>query len=364
MPSFATVFSLAFCALAVDAKDSARLVRKSVNSDGTVMSASSQTDQFEEPQMGSKVQDVLREMEDLARSGNTPEPEKIKTIKSIVADELLPDLQATHDSAAKQVGINLAAIDTCNTNALARLQEIKRSTEVSVGKERTDHADCREEEKNKESNKDDKCKELDDFLNGINVPADLPAGRPRDQMVQYVKTMSQYFCPKGPTVTTLDEACTAALTEHAKHKAACDRLQATFELGFCTWRTELTDACSALSACYVSAKKVYSDHMSDTKELVRKWKVEYGALKKILCYVEVWLSDNDVKTADKDQLAKCESSSIDTSPMDIDFGKPADQAQCPLTAVETYPGTAGFVTTEYVNFKEYVNDVIPCLSVK
>ncbi len=112
---------------------------------------------------------------------------------------------------------------------------------------------------------------------------------------------------------------------------------------------------------YASATKIYNGHVSNAKELVKKWKVEYGALKKILCYVEVWLSDNNVKTASADQLQKCESSNIDTSPMDIDFGTPAKQAQCPLTAVEKYPGTQGFVTTEYANFRDYVNDVIACL---
>ncbi len=332
------------------------------------VSASGRTDEIDKPEMSSdevletKVQGMLHDVEDMVRSGATPEPDKIRTIKSIVADELVPDLQATRDSAAKQVGINLAAIDTCNSNALTRLQNIQATTEVSVGQERTEHLKCRDEEIDINGTKQKKCAELDAFLNAIIVPADIPAGRPRDPMVQYVQTMSEYFCPKGPEVTILDYACRLGIKEHWLHQHTCDKLQGTFELGFCTWRTELNDACVALSACYQSALKVYNDHVSDTKELVKKWKVEYAALKKILCYVDVWLSDNDVKTADAGQFNKCNGASVDTSPMDIDFGAPAGQAQCSTVAVENHPGTPGFVTTEYLpKYKEYVIEVIPCL---
>ncbi len=304
---------------------------------------------------------MLLELEGMARSGATPEPDKIRTIKSILDDELLPDLKATRDGAAKQVKVNLAAIDTCNAKGLAKQKEIKETTEVSVNQARTQHAACREEEKNKNSTKGARCDELDNFLNAIKVPANLPKSRPRDQMVKYVKTMSVYFCPKDPTVTTLDEACKLASAEHAKHKDACEKLQDAFELGFCTWKTELTDECKALSDCYESTLKKYNDHVSDTTELVKKWKTEYGALKKILCYVDVWLSDNDVKTADADQLNKCNGSSVDTSPMDVDFGSPAAQVACPMTAVENYPGTPEFLSTEYANFLDYVDEVTPCL---
>ena len=63
---------------------------------------------------------------------------------------------------------------------------------------------------------------------------------------------------------------------------------------FNTLRTELNDACVALGDCYEGAKKTYEDHKTETTALVAKWKTEYAALKKIECYVEVWLSDNNV----------------------------------------------------------------------
>jgi len=313
--------------------------------------------------MGSRAVAILDEVEEMVRSGSVPESDKIKVIKDIVTGELVPDLKATRKVAVDQVGVNLEAIKTCNANMLSRSKEISTSTEVAVGKSRTVHATCREAEKGKNSTKGSRCQALDDFLNGIVVPANMPDPKQRDAMVKYVQTMSEYFCPKGPTATDLDEKCTAATKAHSSHKAECDRNQAAFENGFCTWRTQLTDRCTAQSQCYKSSTAVFNEHVAATKTLVKKWKVEFAALKKILCYTEVWLNDNNAKTVDAEQLKKCESSTIDTSPMDIAFPTAPAKATCSLSSVQNHPGTAGFVTTEYANFNDYVVTVIPCLHV-
>merc|ERR1719454_1965761 len=104
----------------------------------------------------------------------------------------------------------------------------------------------------------------------------------------------------------LDEACKAAELEHAEHKTDCNKKQAQFELAFCTWRTEVTDACKNLDTCYSDKVKAYQTHLDVTKELVKKWKTEFKALKKIVCYTNVWLASTN--TADmSDQYAKCKA---------------------------------------------------------
>lgn len=312
----------------------------------------------------SRVKNMLSDIQEMARSGVTPEPAKIRTIKSIVEEELVPNLKATRDSAEKQNGINLDGVKKCNTNNAETKQKIKSSTEAATGTARTEHAQCRTDEKDKTSTKDDKCKQLDDFLDGINPPETMPADKTdRPEMVGYVKAMSDYFCPKK-TVKELDQACTAAEDEHAKHREGCHRKQAVFESDFCTWRTELTDACGALDTCYKSALKLYTDFKKDTSDLIEnKWKIEFQALKKISCYVDVWLSDDNANTVDAGKLSECDSKTIDTTPMDIDFGTPDAEAKCSLAAVQNYPGTDGFRTTEYAAFNDYVTDVINCLTV-
>merc|ERR1719267_421950 len=71
-----------------------------------------------------KVQNMLKDVQDMARSGANPNSEKIRTIKEIVDAQLIPDLEATHELEKKQVAENLKSIDTCNTNSAASQKTI------------------------------------------------------------------------------------------------------------------------------------------------------------------------------------------------------------------------------------------------
>jgi hypothetical protein len=307
---------------------------------------------------------MLDELSEMMKAGLHPNTTGIHSIKDMVSN-ITADLQVTRDTAAKEVKMNLEAIDECNSNAVRQITQIKSSSEKSVDTDRKEHAHCREMEKGKHARKVANCTDLDNFLLQLYVPAKEPASKTnRDAMVSYVEKMNEYYCPKGPIATELSEACLDAEAAHQEHKDVCDRSQATFESAFCTWRAQQVDACSTLSKCYDSAVTMYREHVATTKELVAKWKVEYSALKKILCYVQVWLSDNNVETANAEVLSKCGLSTVDTSVLDIAFGTPAAQATCPLTAVETYPGSKDFRKTEYSDFDDFVAEVIPCIGEK
>merc|ERR1719356_1564335 len=205
-----------------------------------------------------------------------------------------------------------------------------------------------------------KCDALDAFLDAIEVPATLPPSRKRAQMVEFVTTMSDYFCPKGPEATKLNTACLNAISDLGTQKAECDKNQAAFESGFCTWRTQIIDTRSALDKCYSSAAASHGELVDTTKGNVAKWKTEYTSLKKIVCYTDVWLNNNDASTVDSNMFEKCKSQTIDTSPMDIEYPTVPPQADCPTTKVDIFPGSAAFPTTEYKDFLGFVVDVIPC----
>merc|ERR1719428_590493 len=196
------------------------------------VSAAGDTSEFSESmveiedtvQVSSAVQDMLDEVHEMARSGAHVSGDKIKVIKDIVEGELMPDLKATHQAAKTQIGVNKAAIETCNKNMTSRTQEISSSTKVSVGSARTEHAECRKQEAEHKKTKTARCQELDDFLNGIGGFPSMPNPKGRDAMVKYVETMSTYFCPKGPKATDLDEKCTASTNVHSGHRAKCNKL--------------------------------------------------------------------------------------------------------------------------------------------
>jgi len=361
MPTLSFIILVVSGFAACDASYATPAIRKQPRSQPGHGSDDSLFAVMEQPKAGAAVQRFLLEFEDMARSGSRPQEDKISVIKKIVQDELMPDLKETHAAAKNQVSLNLDAIDQCNKNSGSRLGSIKSTTEVAVGKRRIEHSSCRGTEKDKLGVKTAKCQELDAELEAINDPVNLPSGRPRAEMVSFVKTMSDYYCPKGPPVEAMNTACLQATSEHDEQKEQCDRSQASFESGFCTWNQQLVDACDAHSSCYADAKKAYNSHVVATKELVKMWKVEYDSLEKIVCYTDVWMNDNNVNTADKAKLDECnkKKEASPNHPMDIDYGTPADQAQCSLAAVENHPGTPGFVAAEYANIDAVV-EVIPC----
>jgi hypothetical protein len=342
-------------AAAVDSK----LVRKhkfemSVSSNGKVAGASAEKASLYESTR--QAQDLLAEVEEMVKSNDPASREKIQQIMDIV-EKLFPDLEFERDQEKEQVGINLAAIGACNADSTKRQQTIKSTTETHVGSDRGTHTSCREEEKNKEEHKNGRCGELDTFLNVTNTPAEKPSGR--DAEVEWVEDMSSYWCPQGPKATELDEACKKAEREHAEHKASCDHKQYTFESDFCTWRSELTSACSNVQTCYSGAVKAYNDHKKIAEDLIEKWKTEWASLKKIRCYVDVWMKDEHAKM--ESQYETCKALEPDTTVMEIDFGKVPAKMTCDLTPVQVYPGTTKFPQVEYSAFSRYAAEPLSCL---
>jgi hypothetical protein len=165
-------------------------------------------------------------------------------------------------------------------------------------------------------------------------------------------------------VTGLNEACKKAEKEHEDHKADCDRKQGSFESGFCQWRTALVNECSNLKTCYEGAVANYNQHVEITKELVKKLKTEYKSLKQILCYIDVWMNNEDTSNVDASQYAKCQENDPTeeaNKALEIDYGKVPAKATCDTAPVQIYPGTTEFPTTEYSAFSKYAIEPLACL---
>ena len=115
--------------------------------------------------------------------------------------------------------------------------------------------------------------------------------------------------------------------------------------------------------CYTATRAAYDKSVESTTKLVAKWKVEYSALKKINCFLDVWLSDGDANTVSSEKLAACKATDADASVMNIDFGTPVKEFVCADAGFGTlpdYPGTPDFVTKEYGAWPDLVQDVIHC----
>jgi len=313
-------------------------------------------------------QTVLAEVEDWARSGSPPEGRNIKTIDDL-AKKLEDALYATHKDAQAQVDENIARIEKCNTEQDDSMRHITATTKVQVGKHREEHAKCRNEEVDIFEDMEKKCNHLTAWLKETVQGTPKQEGSSDDEMVEYVGQMDSYWCPKGKVAREKQTVCEKRKRDHSKKKEACDKFQAIFETGFCSWRTKLIDVCNTHETCYDEAKNAYDAHVKSTKVLVQKWKIEYTALKKIICYVNVWFEKDDHATVaggedtdvERKRLDECKSLKPDDSKMDIRFGEAPEKKECSLQDVKEYPGTAGFKKIEYSKWLEFINEPSSCL---
>jgi hypothetical protein len=313
-------------------------------------------------------QTVLAEVEDWARSGSPPKGKNIKTIDEL-AKKLEEALYETHKDAQNQVHENIAQIEKCNTDQESSMEHIRKTTKVKVGERRDEHAKCRNEEVVVFKDMEKKCKHLTTWLKTTVEDTPKPEGSTDDEMVDYVEKMSGYWCGKGKVAEGKQKVCEDRKQDHRDKKEVCDKFQSQFESGFCVWRTEMIDVCKAQETCYDAARNAYDAHVKSTQMLVQKWKIEYTALKKIICYVNVWFDkDNHATVAggedtdvEREKLETCKSLMPDQTKMDINFGDAPEQKECSLADVKVHPGTEAFKTTEYSTWSEFVNEPSSCL---
>jgi len=342
-------------------------VESHVAADGTVTSSrisSKPTD----------VQGLLSEVESMVDSGATPDDDKIKTIDDLL-DQLLPVLMASRDTREEEVKANTEAVAKCNADQEAAIEKISSGIKKTTETKRQEHRDCRKEEEDvHHAHKVKTCKALTSYLTEIEAksPEQPQNTDDDDAMVEWVEAMSDNWCGQGTIANEKEAACHKATKAHKDHKEKCDKIQDEFELSFCTWRTRLVDTCDAQKTCYDDAMKEYNSHKAETIELVKKWKVEFVALKKMSCYINVWLTAKaeafeKTSTATASKLEKCKALRPDETKMEVSFiPAPPAKKECSLEEVKNYPGTSEFKSTEYVEphlNPAFVKEPTHCLSI-
>merc|ERR1719353_755063 len=297
----------------------------------------------------------------MIRSGQMPSTTKIKDIEKLVSEEILPELQATHSMAQMDITMMSHAASATNQNTYQELQTTKHTMEVQVMPARDALSNCRIAEAPLNASKVLHCSERDRFQEGIELPASLPSERSPALMGPYLDAMSTYFYPKHDEFVKLDTTCINATSVYDVHRSSCNMKQAQYEVDFCTWRTRMTDICMVASHTYAHAVATYRSKEASTKVLVQKMKTEYTAIKKILCYVNVWLSDNNTSTANQTILEACNMSAVDTSPMDISYPGVPCATTCDTSTTAAYPGTEAFAAG-YANYSQAPATITPCMA--
>jgi hypothetical protein len=278
----------------------------------------------------------------------------LEAIKATLAGTEQDNINKSHTEDQDLLNTRYAAFGTCSTT-LAIDQVEDSATQSLVDGNRTSHAQCRNQLKGLETDRDTKCKFLADFEAGVKVPECSAPGHER---------MAEWFAKHSSWVTTTQASwiqanteCETTTTAYSDKDATCDVTQTQFETDFCHFRVLVHSTCRSYENCYANAENVYSTDLNAIRDREKGRKVDYTAIEKIKCYIDVLISDgeNDDRAT---QMQGCEAlcavqdgeANPCTDGLVINSHNLPDAQTCSLDAVSSYPCGTDFVATEYTAF--------------
>jgi hypothetical protein len=260
----------------------------------------------------------------------------LNSIKAIISDILMPRLLDSHASGEKQLNDSIVHIDACVTKADQDMAVVA-GLNNSAAQAEAAHKTCREEEETENNDKTTTCGALTYFLNHSVYPTipDPPTVVAMRPIMRIYKCLAIDFEEK-------DTRCNSSTLKHSDKVAVCNGDQANFESYFCAYRDALVAAATTYTTCYTTSNTSHDRLVKDTKASVDRWKVEYLAIKKIECYLDVWLGDGNVSTVDPSKVTACDSAVVDTSALDIVYPVVPSPRIIDTSLVQEYPGTSNF----------------------
>jgi hypothetical protein len=223
----------------------------------------------------------------------------------------------------------------------AKAEDAELATQVS-GKH-SGHVGCRERLSADDADMLTKCNDLEVFISQINPPC-TAAGR--SGMTGFWSGYKTYYDGNFPAWQEKEAACATAEQKRAATDAECDGLQRAFETSFCSLRLEMLTTCSEYNQCHSLAEVEFDDVMVASTRAEASRKIEWTAIEKIKCYIDVLVSDdeNDAKQA---ALTACKDLDPGTSHLTLTAPSLPVPPPCDLAAVSIYPCTDGFVNSRY-----------------
>jgi hypothetical protein len=286
---------------------------------------------------------------------------QVTDMGTIVQDTLLPGLLEAHNFSQVQLDEAMRRLEDCNTALETGLAAQVTPLETLTGEAKFNHTTCREAQKLLKENMTTMCDLLSSFLTNSLFPTlgespELPQARTDFHQYEIL----------APEFVLKDRACNESTIAWEEKVLVCDGMQAAYQSDFCEYRQALLGVASTYSTCYGDNKYEYETLFAQLQEQVLKWKAEYTSIKKIECYLKVWLADADVNTVNATTATWCEEHVPDTSVMDIIplvLDVP-DAHVVDTSVVEEYPGTEGFPSFAYSNLQgiTYNHDIPSCIS--
>jgi len=257
----------------------------------------------------------------------------------------------THAEDQDEVDRARDAVTKCDEWA-----HIKNASRVTTREEA--HATCRSLEADLQQTKATACSKYLDAMQGLDEPdcaASLPADpQPAElpSMLSCVQETADWWEDFNASVTVLAVSCDEASAAHEDKKSSCDSAQTTYEATFCSYRTQLTGACSAYDKCRASAVAEQQDVQAKVQVAEASRKAQYVAAAHIECYLEVLMASPEQQ---RGLLEKCSSLTVLTTQLNMNYHEVPVGAGCDVSPVATHPCQEPWLQERYEGEKWYSN---------
>jgi len=277
-------------------------------------------------------------------------------LASIEAEMLtiLDDTAKQHTENQEEVNSVRDAISFCGVEATEKHTKDGgiEDQSKSVDQGRIDHNTCRITQTSALTDKADKCEAFQIYNDNLSPPAcatSFPDG-PSDSRLECISKLKEWSHQHDREYREKMKLCgDAAVLLHETQKG-CDKNQASFEGGFCTYASTLNEACDAQTRCRTNFVAARSKTHSQVKVAEGGRKAEYKSAKMIVCLLDV-LSATAAEMPGL--LAGCNNLAIETSSLDMVYPEIPAAAACDASPVAAKPCGDSWLNTEYESQTEW-----------
>jgi len=279
---------------------------------------------------------------------------EVKTSLTEVSEVAIKDAHDA-DNAARQQAFDRVASQCDGAYQSARNQDntIKGATDTTE----EEHKTCRAAQASATQTTEEKCDAVDNYLGALTPPScQVPT---RDGMNAYIKSLEDYYKALEQNWPNVQATCTDAQAAEATKTTECNTKQGAFESAFCSYRHDVYTTCKEYRSCFNTMEYELSQVLESTQKSADARKLEWTAIQKIKCYVDVLLSDKE--TAERqEQMNACKNLVVDTSHLDLDPVGTVEPNTCTdLAEVSEYPCTNKFIKIKYDGISN-IQDCQPC----
>jgi len=217
------------------------------------------------------------------------------------------------------------------------------------------HTTCRGEQDGLLVDRTTKCDALTTFIAGVSACPSVPG---RDGMGAFFSSVGGIWAQQQ-TWQTRENECKAAEDDFTAKDGECDTTQEEYETNFCTLRVQMHETCAAYTTCYTQAIGALGETTSSVEQNEGARKIEWTAIEKIKCYIDVLISDSeneDRQTA----LGACKDLEPVTSHLDITYPTVSDEQTCDLAPVAAPPCSPEFEAGYAAFNADFLRTCVPC----